>query len=151
MRISRLLTSPLLKSPHVHKGDPQGGKLYALEQTIRGNSVHTTCPREHLQAIVNHACRKYQVPRPKLKIVNEDAEIFGSCFDDDIELNRGYHGVNAATLVHELAHWITDKLFEEDTLANHGPEFIGIYANLLNDYRLLPIQAFKLKFLRHHR
>lgn len=150
MRLSSLLTrSPKPLKPH--PGDPQQSIVYTLERSIIGTSINTHCPRAHLEAVVRHACRKYRVTVPKLVLVNREERVFGYSFDDRIELNRYHHGDNLGTLLHELAHWIVDRLYEDSPAIqdNHGPEFVGIYGNLLHDYKLLPIECFKLLAKKH--
>ena len=143
MRLSAFFTRPE-KTLKPHASDPQQHKVYTMERGILGSSINTHCPREHLEAVVRHACGKYKVPAPKLTIVNKKTRIFGWSGDDGIDLNRWHHGDNLGTLLHELAHWIADQLHEEGAKHNHGPEFVGIYANLLHSYKLLPLECFKL-------
>lgn len=132
-------------------GDPQQSVVYTLERGILGNSVNTHCSRAHLQAVIKHACNKYRVPAPRLAIVSSPQRVFGMTDDGRIELNRKYHGDNLGTLLHELAHWITDRLEEDDDPIrdNHGPEFVGIYGNLLHAYKVLPFECYKLLVKRH--
>jgi hypothetical protein len=150
MRLSSFFTRKE-KDLKPHKDDPQQSAVYTMERGMIGTSINTHCPREHLEAVIRHACRKYRVAVPKLVLVNRKERVFGYSYDDMIELNRSWHGDNLGTLLHELAHWITDRLHEDDEAVkdNHGPEFVGIYANLLHAYMVMPLECFKLLARKH--
>ena len=139
--ISRWLIVPP-KSRHKSKRDPQQHKVYGLERELIGLALHTTCHREHLRTVLAHACRKYKVPAPKLVFVRENNKIFGSSNNGVITLNAAFHGCNLFTLLHELAHHLTD--FKYEGAEDHGVEFVRIYMDLLNRYRVLPRDAFKV-------
>lgn len=151
VRLSRFITQPRKPLKPSQGSDPQANKVYSLEREIIGTVIHTRCPRAHLEAIVRHACRRYKVPRPKLTIVSLTTRVFGWSDDNGIDLNDWFHGDNVSVLLHELAHWITDRLHEDNKAQqdNHGPEFVGIYGNLLHDYKVLPIECFELLVKKH--
>ena len=112
-----------------------------MERQIIGTTIHTHCNHEHLKAVVVHACNKYKVKKPKLLFVKDKRHCFGWCSDTNIELNSGFHGDNLGTLVHELGHWIATELYGR-ILEDHGPEFLSIYGDLLDRYKLMPFCAF---------
>ena len=62
--------------------------------------------------------------------------------DFRVGLNRGFHGVNLITLLHELAHYIVDITYEGHH--DHGKEFVGVYMHLLDKYRIIPRDAFRV-------
>ncbi len=139
--------SPFLTTPRPYKKavaiDPQRHILFSLERELLGACIHTHCKREHLEAVIQHACKKFKVEKPKLTIVRKSERVFGRCYDDHLELNAEFHGDNLATMIHELAHWIADRIFEEK-IQDHGFEFVCVYAKLLDAYKLIPLDAFKV-------
>ena len=140
--------SPFFTTPRPYKKaiatDPQRHIVYSLEREMIGTVIHTHCKREHLEAVIKHACRKYGISQPEFKIVYKKQRIFGWCYDNDgIWLNAAFHGDNLHTLLHELGHWITDKIHDKN-LPDHSPEFVKIYAELLDAYKLIPLDAFRV-------
>ena len=144
MRLSPFFTKTKLCRKEI-ASDPQRQLLFSLEGELIGMCIHTHCKREHLEAVIRHACRKYEVSEPVFKIVYKKQRIFGWCYDNDdgIWLNAAFHGDNLHTLLHELGHWITDKIHDKD-LPDHSPEFVKIYAELLDAYKLIPLDAFRV-------
>lgn len=131
------------------KTDPQQHLLRNLERELVGSSLYTKTDLDCLRAILKHACRKYKVPEAKLRVFNSSKElVYGYCVEDGVHLNAGHHGVNLFTMLHELAHWITD-FYHGGDLAAHGPEFVGIYSELLDRYKLIPSDAFAVLCRRH--
>lgn len=132
------------KSP---QHDPQKNNLYRMEREFIGHAVDTRVPAEKLQLIANHACRKRGVKPPKVKTyrgIRRDARVFGWCDHECIHLNEAFHGCNTSCLLHELAHWLTPE--DHDS---HGPEFCGIYRELLDQYKMLPKVAFDALSKKH--
>lgn len=144
MRISSFLTRDKNIRPK-SKSDPQRHLVYRMERNdLVGMSINTAAPLEHLQAVAAHACRKYGVPQVKVSIFNdpEDRAYGYSYADGRIRLNKGHHGANMATLLHELAHhldWHIEGFDEED----HGPTFMRYYIDLMDRYKMLPAYAFE--------
>ena len=139
MRISPFLTRPCkFKKPI--RTDPQRHLVYTMERQLIGISLHCQADPDHLRAVLRHACRKYKVPEPELKIRNVKERWFGGCREDYIELNARFHGNNLFTLLHELAHWITWQVY--GNVEDHGPEFVSYYAELLDAYKVIPFDAF---------
>ena len=120
--------------------DPQKQRVYRMEREWIGSAVDTTVPLDKLRAITKHACRAAGVRCPKVRVYRKKERIFGYCTDEAIMLNASFHGQNLAVLLHELAHWITDRKYPDAT--SHGPWFCTVYRQLLDDYRLLPAFAF---------
>lgn len=119
-----------------------------------GISINHSVPRNLLQEIADHACRYYKIALIKIVVFNNPSQrIFGESvyydygdgspnFGHVIRLNRGFHGANVCTLLHELAHYIVDDTYtgHED----HGKKFVGIYMHLLHKYRIIPSDAFRV-------
>lgn len=114
-----------------------------MERELIGNCLFTTANREHLAAVLRHACRLYKVRTPHLKIEKAPTgSLVGYCTSSEIVLCAAGDGLNLSTLLHELAHWIVHEY--EGAVEDHGPEFVGIYAELMDRYRVLPIDAFEV-------
>lgn len=139
----RLTRKPRLSGKPI-KADPQRHRVYSMERTIVGQAVGTHTDSKVLNDIVRHACREWGVERPNCGWSAETRpSVYGSCDDDSIRLNPLYDGDNTAVLLHELAHWLTFKVFEaSDDLQDHGPEFMGVYRYLLDRYNMIPSVAF---------
>jgi hypothetical protein len=140
MKLSPFLT----RRPKTYKpepGDPQAHRVYQMERELIGQNVYTICPIEHLEAVAAHACKKFKVPVPELRLVQLSVRHFGESYRDRIELNTDFHGQNLNVLLHELAHWITDRKFDNDT--DHGPGFTRYHMRLLEMYKLLPKNAYR--------
>lgn len=150
--ISSFLTRPIPKPSKPPVNDPQRVRLYRLEREYVGASVNHKVSQQHLREISAHVCAYYQIE--PIQVVVFDApslRLFGEytyyeCANNDryfesIRLNRGFHGANATTLMHELAHYITDNTYEDHQ--GHGKKFVGVYMHLLDKYRILPSVAFR--------
>jgi hypothetical protein len=127
------------------KSDPQRHRLYRMERDFIGAFIDANTKRKTLEHIVTHACNKYKIRRPKLRVVKRPDRVFGWCTDEELYLNRDFHGNNIGTLLHELAHWVVDEVFDtaEEVNGCHGPQFAAIYMHLLVGYKVLPEVAFR--------
>lgn len=123
-----------------------------MEREFVGCSIYHKVSRDDLETIMRHACAYYRIPAPKLVIYNNPADrkfgeseymlhSDGAMTDFKIRLNRGFHGANVVTLLHELAHYIVDNTYEGHH--GHGKKFVGVYMHLLDKYRVLPAVAFR--------
>lgn len=139
--ISKWFTHPPPKLKPDQKHDPQRRRCYHMERKFDGGSIFSRTDRKCLEDLVTHACRKYRVDRPTLVVGRSKEKLMGYADDEKIYLNAAFHGQNTMTLLHEIAHWVVDKQFEEHH--NHGPEFMCIYMQLLDAYRVLPAFAFR--------
>lgn len=139
-----------MKKLRVVASDPQREALFQLEKEFEGFAVQHSAPRKFLSNLLRKICRYYGVPLPELKYARKRVKEYGwtefspnqEFAPTTIVLNEWCSGNNAFTLVHELAHHITDSLF--DDAANHGPEFCAIYMHLLNRHRMIPEDCFRL-------
>lgn len=94
--------------------------------------------------LVGAACRKYRIPAPEIRFPKNDRRLgkkVASTYHPDLHLIklRPRH-MNAAIVLHETAHAITDWILGTD-LEPHGPEWAGIYMVLLEDYGIMPAVA----------
>lgn len=117
-----------------------------------GCSVYHKVSKADLDTVMRHACAYYKIDPPKLVVYNDPQErVFGRSVyfihadghhsGHTIRLNRGFHGANLVTLMHELAHYIVDCTYENHE--GHGKKFCGVYMHLLDKYRVLPAVAFR--------
>ena len=136
--IPRWYTQKLVgpKAKHESVDDPQAAKVYAMEREIVGTSINMHMLPERLQEIASHACRKAKVEDCPVFVEASRERIFGETYADRVVLNSACHGDNIVVLLHELAHWITDRQYEDVT--SHGPTFMRVYSGLLEQYRVLP-------------
>lgn len=156
--ISRYYTNKAPKLNHQYAvNDSQGVKVYRLEREIVGGAVNARLTRGQLQELSNHVCRYYGIPPAKIVVfTNRKVRIFGdsTMFMIDgrvagakIRLNVAFHGANIFTLLHELAHYIVEWIY--DDAENHGPQFVGIYMHLLDKYKVIPSCAFRAMAKKH--
>lgn len=142
-RISRLLVDKpnFKKMKKPDPMDPQKYRVYKMERLFSGTTVNSHMELDELQRVADYACRKFRVKRVGVTLENKGRQrIFGWCKDYTIHLNRDYHGDNLVTLLHELAHYITDQKFVEDEA--HGPFFVGTYGRLLDMFNVMPDHLF---------
>lgn len=129
-----------------------------LEREFAGCSVNHSATIKDLQVVLNHACRYYRIKPPKLRSYNDPSDrCFGYSESDIVDgvrtnphifLNTGFHGKNMFTLLHELAHYITDYTWVGHS--GHGPKFVGVFMHLLDKYRIVPSDAFRTVAKRRH-
>ncbi len=88
------------------------------------------------------AAKRWDIPKPVIrKAGNRSATSWYRALDNSISLRPNHW--NAASTLHEMAHAImfyryNDAFFEED---DHGPTFMGVYADLLDGAQILPKHA----------
>lgn len=145
--LSRYITGKI-KPPRQSKitvCDPQKLWLVKAEREFCGVSVEHTASRDHLHDILNHASRYYHIKPVVIKLYEKKNKEYGYiiCTDREIGLNTLEDGVNAATLLHELAHMICWDTYGSG-IEDHGPEFVAILAHLFDKYRVIPEDCFRL-------
>ena len=117
--------------------DTQAHRVYRFESDLCGASVGHKMALIDLKAVSVTACRTWKVKKPKLGIVSQPkARVYGWQTEDGIELNSACDGQNLTTLLHEMAHWIVHS--RHYAVEDHGPEFMWIYIELLDQFKLLP-------------
>lgn len=141
--------------------DPQRVGLYKMEREFTGISVSCPTPRRILQEVSNNACRYYRVKPVKVVVFhNPRRRIFGESlsfyypdepdvpnFNCTIRLNRAFHGAHMVVLLHELTHYITDRIYKGHE--DHGRQFVGVYMHLLDKYHIFPNCAFRALAKKH--
>lgn len=123
-----------------------------MEREFAGVTVHHEVPEAELETVMKHVCRYYRIRPPRFCVYNDpNDKTFGESVSDmvdgartnpKIRLNRGFHGANLMTLLHELAHYIADYTWPGHE--GHTPKFVAIYMHLLDKYRVIPSDAFRL-------
>lgn len=124
----------------VEPDDPQAHRVYRFESALCGNMVGAVS-EEFLLQILKSACRTWRVKPPNLEIVQSKERLYGWIVDadDTIYLNARENGNNVPTLLHEVAHHIVyAKGYSVD---DHGPEFMWIYIELMEQFKILPREA----------
>ncbi|MEE9312970.1 MAG: hypothetical protein V3V10_11235 [Planctomycetota bacterium] len=157
--ISPFLTRPVPKLRVPPAEDPQRQRFYRMEREFVGASINHVANRTHLQAIADHACAYYKI-KPVKVIVYRDlksrdfgesvyysTDNFKTLYGHAVRLNRGFHGANAPTLLHELAHYIVDDTYVGHR--SHGKQFVGVYMHLLAKYRVIPSDSFRVLAKRY--
>lgn len=159
--ISPFLTHEI-PPPSKHSAkDPQRSRFYKMEREFVGMSVNHAVPTEKLKEMARHACEYYGIKPIRVIVYNKPSERrFGEqihFYDPNdnltphwghaIRLNRGFHGANVATLLHELAHYIVEDTYEDHH--DHGKKFVGVYMHLMDKYRMIPSDAFRVVAKRY--
>lgn len=122
------------------KADPQKLRIYAWEVDWHDWNIGSFNLKEMREA-VGWACAKYGVKPPRVA-QHADRQYSYSMGSPDNLISFRLDQRNAAMAMHEAAHFIHGAIFGEDTLlADHGPEFMGIYLWLLEGYRIAPRRA----------
>jgi hypothetical protein len=124
--------------------DPQKEAVYAFESAWAAWNTNNLTLQECRDAI-RWACLLFDVPPPRVKQHNTEA--MSEC---DVSLGiismqakarrEGRGGKNAATALHEAAHWIVWQQ-HDDRPQDHGPTFLGVYLRLLTAYGVAPAAA----------
>lgn len=123
------------------RSDPQGKAAYDWEDSF------TLWPGAYLsqkraRELVAAACRKYRIPTPTIRFLKTDRGPSSYTAYDHVIKLRPRH-MNAAIVLHETAHAITDYILGAN-LEPHGAEWLGVYMVLLEDYRIIPRSAMEL-------
>lgn len=128
------------EAQRVDPEDPQREDLYRWEETWgpwNFNSLTLTECREWIE----FACRLYDVEPPRVRQHRTRELSWCHIKMGVISLQGGKHryrgGRNVSQALHEVAHWIVFKLFD-DRPQDHGPTFLGVYMWLLEAARVAP-------------
>jgi hypothetical protein len=132
------------KSP---KFDPQRQELYRMEKHGLFGLNRARVTRKEHRIILNLACKQFGVPAPVLKY--ETAKAWAGTYNHvpapTIALSTVYaSGLSPMTLLHEAAHHIVWCADPADHLAPHGPEFVGVYGDLLECMGYIPFGSWQL-------
>lgn len=140
MSVQYLCKYPQTVPPY--DGDTQAHRLFRLEADLCGHSIATTTTDKHLREVLVRACNTWKVPKPELIYESIRNTNFGWQTDKGIHLNTKSDGANMQTMIHELAHWICHK--REYAIEDHGPEFMWVYIELLEQFNMMPRECMML-------
>lgn len=112
--------------------DPQRDKVYGWEgqwADWNATAISLTQAREY----IHWACGLYNLKPPSVKRHKSNA----FSFSQDRLISFNHAQVNRGIALHEVAHFICDEVFGLD-LADHCPQWMGIYLWLLVSARIAP-------------
>lgn len=115
--------------------DPQKDALYAWEDTWRYFGERT-CTRAQARRFVRKLARIWRVPMPTMRFLRRGVKEWSSMTGPLMVVN--YDHCNEAILAHEMAHYVTDSNYDVLTIAAHGPEFVGVYLEMLLEAQVAP-------------
>lgn len=113
--------------------DIQESKVYKWEEKWRDWNRETASLKE-LRELIHWACKKYGLKPPAVK--QHQGTAYSYSLGNVISFRRDQK--NPAIALHETAHFICDKIFTEENLEDHSPEWLGIYMWLLEGARVAP-------------
>lgn len=152
----RVVRAKAQKAARVDSEDPQRQAVYDWEDYWAPWGNNDLTLRQCRDAIY-WACGRFDVRAPKVTQHNtcamSECDVVQGVISMQGKARReGRGGKNAATVLHEAAHWIVHQLHGWQP-QDHGPTFLGVYLTLLIGYRVAPRIAleatarhFKLKW-----
>lgn len=132
--------------------DRQGERLYRLTGEFGGSCYWDRATAASLRELAVDVCKYYnKLPVPAIRFVTRPRDATPAWFTppNEITINRGYTGSNCGNMLHELAHYVTESYYHEDTIEMHGPEFCAIFMHLLDTYNIFPHECFRLLAKKH--
>lgn len=119
------------KSPQY---DPQRQEVYRMEKQGLYGLNRSRLHRDEHATLVSMACSKFGVKSPRIRYEASPkwAGWYGADPHPTVTLSTCYSGgLSAMTLLHELAHYLVHVADPHDYLEPHGPEFLGVYGDLM--------------------
>jgi hypothetical protein len=122
--------------------DPQQQRVYRWEDSFR-SFVERTATRADLRKLIKKACSLYGVDAPAVQFRSRASGKrmrLSSDYDpSQHSITIGFTDCNHAIALHETAHAIIDEKYEQ--VEDHGPEFLGVYLDLLEWANVAPRSA----------
>jgi hypothetical protein len=118
--------------------DTQQDALYAWEDTFRSFGERSLTQKETLR-VIRRCCRIYGVEAPRIHFMPRSRREWSHLQDNDLWMN--WHQCNHAIACHEAAHAIVTAWDPDEDREDHGPEFVGVYLNLLVKHQVAPRSA----------
>lgn len=122
--------------------DIQKPSLYAWEDLFSSFGKRSET-RSEIKSLIGRACRLYGVEPPAVHFVSrvKSPTLTRTTWYDpsNQSISMGYRSCNDAIALHEASHAIVDDLYE--SVEDHGPEFLGVYFDLLAWARVIPKSA----------
>jgi hypothetical protein len=123
--------------------DPQAERVYEMERDELGGHFSHKLNLSVLRELAKTVCKEYKVPQVTLYIRRIKGFDGAWHTDNSIYLHADV-GMNAATLLHEVAHHITAHLHPKaHNKAPHGGRWVRVYAELLDRCRLVPLAGMR--------
>jgi len=127
--------------------DPQRQEVYRMEKKGLFGLNRTRLTRAEHRHLLSLGCAKFGIKPPRLlyKPGKAWAGLYVSAPVPSITMSTTYvGGLSAMTLLHELAHHIVYCCDLTDRLAPHGPEFVGVYGDLMECMGFIPFGSWEL-------
>lgn len=125
------------------KDDPQAERVYEMERDELGGHFDHRVKLSTLRSLAKIVCKEYEVP-PVTIYVRRLKGYDGAWHTDNSIYLHADVGVNAVTLLHEVAHHITAHRHPKaHANAPHGARWVRIYADLLDRCRLVPLAGMR--------
>jgi hypothetical protein len=122
--------------------DSQQARVYLWEDGFR-SFIERTTTRKDIRWLIRKACALYGVDAPSVQFRSRASGKrmrLSSDYDPSQHaITIGIKDCNHAIAMHEAAHAITDDLHEG--VEDHGPEFLGVYLDLLEWANVAPRSA----------
>jgi hypothetical protein len=112
--------------------DPQCGRVYGWEESW-SDWNRRTLSISGVREVVRKACRLYGLKPPAVKQHHHRQTTYSRFYFISFRPDHN----NPAIALHESAHYICDSIFGDD-LADHCPEWLGIYLWLLEEFEVAP-------------
>lgn len=131
----------VLRSP---KRDPQAEVVYLLEgEEFRRLFYGSRMKRADARKLADQMARWCGVPPVTLKWAHWTKKGNTATQTKDVlTVNLDKAQWVPALLAHEVAHWVCDNKYEK--VQDHGPEWLAVYIQILDHYRIVPQCAMKL-------
>lgn len=143
--------------------DPQQGRLHLAEMQFypKRKREHSYAGRirwDETVVLIRKVRRQFKLPKVGLRKARNN-HTFNQAWVDFIEYEDGemaeaiitldthHEPPTAATVLHELAHIVTEVYFSD--FQAHGREFVGVLSWLYDYYRIIPSDAFAVILRRH--
>jgi len=129
------------------KYDPQRSKLYRMEKRGLPGLARAKFSAMENRSLLRNLCKQFDVDVPRLRRVKSQG--WSGMYMPEPEpviyqSTTSACGTGPMTLLHELAHHIVFRWDDNDYLAPHGPEFVGVYGDLLGMVGFLPYASWPL-------
>lgn len=120
------------------KPDPQVKRLYNWQyEWLEWNRASITL--KEAQKVVDKACALWRIPAPPVS--KQPKKFTYSVYNDGQRVIRLLpEHFNTAMALHEVTHHIVDVRYGT-AYQHHGPEFVGVFADLLIEFKLAPKEA----------
>lgn len=122
--------------------DPQKASLYKWEDLFSSFGKRSET-RADIRRLIHKASRRYDIEPPIVRFVSKakSPSLTATTFYDsaDHSIQMGYRSCNAPIAMHEVSHAVIAEYHE--SVEDHGPEFLGVYLDLLEWAKVAPRSA----------